>query len=220
MKINSITVILVDDHPLVKQGIRKTLEKSDIEIIGESEDADGALRTVSEKSPDILIADISLKGSSSGIDLVKALNKHYPEVKTLILSMHNEPRYIENAIKAGARGYVTKREPLTNVLDAIKTIMAGNTYISPEVSGKVINKLLHVSTNGNGTTHDIFTDRELEVFKMIGTGFTAGEIARELTMSVNTVESHKKNIKRKLDLEKGSELLKVAIKWVHEHNKQ
>jgi len=205
--------MLVDDHPLVRQGIKKILEQEpDIEVISEVASADEALATLSHHDPHILIIDISIEGKTDGIELVKILKKDSYNVKTLMLSMHDEAAYIERAMKAGADGYVAKKDPSSFIIDAVRTILNGDMYLSTSVSGKVINKLMNVSRN---KTEDYkgLSERELEIFSLIGQGFVTGEIAKELGLSVNTVESHRRHIKEKLSLEKGSDILKAAIEY-------
>lgn len=210
-----IRVMIIDDHPLVRQGIAKVLEKEpDMEVVAESGNANEAINLIARNEPAFIIADISLEGEVNGIDLVKAVRERFPSIKVLVLSMFDEAIYAERAIRAGARGYMTKKEAPTNVAGAIRAIMKGELYLTGGISGRIIDKLLHSSGDSTQTPVDILTDREFEIFQLLGNGFGTGEIARRLNLSVNTVESHRKKIKDKLGIKKGPELVKSAVQWV------
>ncbi len=211
--------MLIDDHPLVRQGLKKVFDKeSDFYVCAEASNAESAIKSLSEVLPDIVIIDVSLKEDIDGIDLIGVIKKRFGNIKILVLSMHDEVIYVERAIRAGAKGYVTKNDPLDIVSDAIKAVISGDIYISASITGKFIKKLISTPENHvNNNIHDSsepLTNRELEVFNLIGRGYATGEIARELNISVNTVESHRRHIKEKLGIQKGTDILKFAIQWI------
>lgn len=210
-----IRVMIIDDHPLVRQGITKILEKEqDMEVVAETGNAHDAINLIARHEPDFIIADISLEGEVNGIDLVKAVRERFGNIRVLVLSMFDEAIYAERAIRAGARGYMTKKEAPNNVASAIRGIMRGDLYLTGGISGRIIDKLLHSTSDSNQTPVDLLTDREFEIFQLLGNGFGTGEIARRLNLSVNTIESHRKKIKDKLGIKKGPELVKSAVQWV------
>ncbi|MFC1670532.1 response regulator [Spirochaetota bacterium] len=209
-----VNIIIVDDHPLVRQGMTKVIEKEEnLNVIHEAGNAEEALKLISKNEPDLAIIDISLETEASGIDLVKALRDRYSKIKTMVLSMHDENIYAERALRAGARGYVTKKEGPAVIVDAIKAVMDGELYLSSRMSAKIIDKLLHVKDRESESLPDLLSDREFEVFQMIGKGMGTGDIAKKLNLSVNTIESHRKKIKLKLGIEKASELVKYSVEW-------
>ncbi|HSV96486.1 MAG TPA: response regulator transcription factor [Spirochaetota bacterium] len=213
---DAIKIVIVDDHPIVRQGIKKVIEKeSDMIVCGEAGGTNEAISVIAREKPDIVVADISLYGGSSGLDLVRAIQARFSDVKSLVLSMHEESLYAERAIRAGARGYITKNEGPANIVYALRSVLKGDIYLSGAISTRLISKLFH--GNQPKSQHSIIetlTNRELEIFQQIGNGFTTGEIARQLNLSPHTIEAHRKNIKDKLGLTSGSELNKQAIHWV------
>ena len=222
MRDGKIRIILVDDHPVVRGGIAKFLEKEkDIEICGEADNASEAIKLINLLNPHIVIVDITLKDEIDGIELIKIIKSRFPEVFTLCLSMFEESVYAERAIRAGAKGYVQKSTNPQNVIVAIRRILDGKLYLSEDISDTIISKLLHGRTVENvDNPADILTDREFQIFLLVGNGFGAKEIAVKMDISVNTVESHKKNIKDKLDIENTAELNRYAIQWVIRYEKK
>jgi DNA-binding NarL/FixJ family response regulator len=215
-----IKIIIVDDHPLVRQGMKKVIEKEqDLTVINEAGSAEEAIRLISQEEPELAIVDISLESEASGIDLIKALRDRYARIKTLVLSMHDENVYAERALRAGARGYVAKKEAPAVIIEAIRTVMKGELYLSGRISMKIIDRLFQGKDTGAESLPEILSDRELEIFRMIGNGMGTGEIAKKLNISVNTIESHRKKIKDKLGIQKGSELVKAAVQWAVSQNK-
>ncbi len=205
-------IILVDDHELIRQGIKRTIDdQQDMDVCAEAEDSSTALILIEKKQPNLVILDISLQEEITGLQLLKIIHEKFPAVKVLMLSMHDETSYIESAIKNGAQGYITKNDSLDIMLEAIRSVVSGSMYLSPVISGKVLNKLINKKPTSE--TFDTLTTRETEVFLLIGQGYVTSEIANELNMSVNTVESHRRNIKDKLGIKKGPELLKKAIQY-------
>jgi len=213
-------IIIVDDHPLVRQGMKKVIEKEQgLTVINEAGSAEEAIRCINQVEPDLAIVDISMESETSGIDLIKAMRDRFPAIKVLVLSMHDENIYAERALRAGARGYVAKKEAPAVIIQAIRTVMGGELYLSGRISMKIIDRLFQGKDSGAESLPDILSDRELEIFRMIGGGMSTGDIAKKLNISVNTIESHRKKIKDKLGIQKGPELVKVAVQWVVSQNK-
>jgi DNA-binding NarL/FixJ family response regulator len=206
-------ILVVDDHPIVRQGLALMLNReADLVVCGEAEDANGAMLVVTSAHPDVLILDISLNGPD-GLDLLKTIRTTHPTLPVLILSMHDESIYAERALRAGANGYIMKQEAKEKVLVAVRRILNGEIY----VSDRVANKLLKHYITGSGTLRNSsiadLSDRELEVFRLIGEGHSTRQIAEELHISVKTVESYQAHIKEKLSLRSSRELMQHAIQW-------
>ncbi len=206
-------VFVVDDHPIVRQGLMLMINaESDLMVCGEAEEAQSALQAIVESSPDILIVDISLNGPD-GLELVKHVRALLPEIPILVLSMHDEATYAERALRARANGYIMKQEATEKVLIAIRRILSGGIYLSDRMA----NKLLQQHVGGSAATGQSriteLSDRELEVFRLIGDGHATRQIAEELHLSVKTVETYQAHIKEKLLLRTGRELVQHAIFW-------
>lgn len=205
---------IVDDHPIVRQGIAQLINReADLEVCAEAGSAEDALEAIAADPPDMVIIDISLSGIS-GIELTKTLKKRYPQVRVLVISMHDETLHAERALRAGAKGYIMKQEATDNILTAIRRIKAGDFYLSDAMQARIFNRL---ADNGEGISSSPvadLSDRELEIFRLIGMGLGTGEIARKLNRSVKTVEAHRANIKDKLDIRSAPELVRFAVQWV------
>src|ERR1700728_245758 len=207
------TVFVVDDHPLLRQGLAMLINReSDLMVCGEAEEAPTAMKALAAARPDIVIADISLNGPD-GLDLLKNLRILYPDLPVLILSMHDESIYAERALRARANGYIMKQEATEKVLVAVRRILDGEIYLSDRIA----NKMLKHYITGSGTLRNSsiadLSDRELEVFRLIGEGHGTRQIAEELHLSVKTVESYQAHIKEKLSLRSARELMQHAIQW-------
>jgi DNA-binding NarL/FixJ family response regulator len=205
------TVFIVDDHPLLRQGLALLVNRErDLVVCGEAEEAQTAMREITAQRPDILIADISLNGLD-GLDLLKNLRMLFPTLPVLILSMHDESIYAERALRARANGYIMKQEATEKVLVAVRRILGGDIYLSDRMA----NKLQHQYSSGAiGEMHSrlsTLSDRELQVFRLIGEGRTTRQIAEKLHLSVKTVETYQAHIKDKLSLHSGRELVQHAI---------
>jgi DNA-binding NarL/FixJ family response regulator len=210
-----IKILIVEDHPLMRQGIKRMIEKEpDLAVIAEADNINDAIKILADHDHDIAIVDITLDGELSGIDLIKNITKRKIKTRILVLSMHSEILYIERAIKAGAHGYLTKNEAPQILIEAIRSVYSGETYISNKISGKMINKLLHNDSDSEMIDIEKMSNREIEIFELIGKGCKTGEIAKKLNLSTNTIESHRKNIIEKLNFENGNDLVKHAIHWV------
>ncbi len=208
------SVFLVDDHPVVREGIGRLIDREpDLSVCGEAEDVPGAIEGIERTRPDVVIVDLSLKGSS-GLDLIMDIKARWPEMRMLVLSMFDEAYYAERVLRVGAMGYVMKQEPPRTVLDAIRQVMKGEVFVSEQVSSRMLQGLVHTSGDSFTSSLDRLSDREMQVFRMIGEGLTYQEIAEGLSLSVKTVESHVERIKEKLSIRSGRELLMRAVKWV------
>jgi DNA-binding NarL/FixJ family response regulator len=206
-------ILVVDDHPIVRQGLALMINREpDLVVCGEAEEATGAMHVLASSHPDVLIVDISLNGPD-GIDLLKNIRISYPTLPVLILSMHDEMVYAERALRAGANGYIMKQEATENVLVAVRRIVSGEIYVSTRIA----NQMLKHYITGSGTLRNSsiadLSDRELEVFRLIGEGHGTRQIAEELHLSVKTVESYQAHIKEKLSLRSARELMQHAIRW-------
>lgn len=213
------SIMIVDDHPIVANGIQQLIDREpDMKVIQSVQDAESTIKFIDKTQPDLLIVDISLKGSTNGIDLIKGLKKRYPKIKTLVLSMHEENLYAERAIKAGAKGYIMKNDLTDNIVKAIRSILEGNLYLSDAITSKLLNSMVNEEEEKDDDT-DIkkLSDREFEVFQLISQGIKTSDIAKEINISVKTVEAHKLRIKNKLNLKNSSELNKYAIEWRHKN---
>jgi DNA-binding NarL/FixJ family response regulator len=205
-------ILLVDDHPLLRQGIAQLVnEQSDLLICGEAEDCASAFAAAERLNPDLAVIDISLKGQS-GLELIKDLKARFPAMAILVLSMHDESLYAERALRAGARGYIMKREASLKVLDAIRYILNGGVYVSGNVTAAILNRASGRSSTSSAAMTDVLSDRELEILTLIGNGYGSKQIASQLHISIKTVESHRANIKLKLDLGSSQDLLQFAIR--------
>jgi DNA-binding NarL/FixJ family response regulator len=206
-------VFLVDDHPLVREHLTALLQlQPDLEVCGEAADAPEALECIRREQPDLVVLDISLK-RSHGLELLKQLKESQPKVAVLILSMHDELLYAERALRAGARGYITKEEASTKVLSAIRKVLSGEVYLSERMAARMMKKMVGGAPSKVGSPLEVLTDRELEIFQMIGRGLGTKQIADELRLGIKTVESYRARIKDKLQLADGNELLQQAIHW-------
>lgn len=210
----AIRVIVVDDHPVVREGLALLIgQEADLAYCGDAECASDALKLMAEANPDLAIVDISLR-DSSGIELIKDIRVRFPEVMVLVLSMHDESFYAERVLRAGARGYVTKDEAIDKVVTAIRRILTGEIYLSDKMSSKMLCKLVEARAGASGMSVECLSDRELQVFELIGQGMGTRNIAQTLHLSTKTIESHRERIKKKLKLGNASELLQHAIQWV------
>ncbi|MGA2749511.1 MAG: response regulator transcription factor [Verrucomicrobiota bacterium] len=208
-------VFLVDDHPLVREWLTQLIEReNDMIVCGEAEDTHEALEKIEATKPDIVIADISLK-STHGLELVKDLQARLPSLPVLVLSMHDESLYAERVLRAGAKGYITKQEATKRILLAIRQVLDGQIYISEKMASRMVHKMVLGRAHEEKSPIERLTDRELEVFQLIGRGQGTRRIAAELHLGIKTVESYRARIKEKLKLEDGTQLLQHAVQWVH-----
>ncbi len=207
-------VLIVDDHPVTRQGLKGLiLQSTDLEVCGEAATVQAALECVAHLHPNVAIVDISLKGES-GIDLIKDIRARYPDLPVLTLSMHDEAIYAEEVLRAGALGYSTKEEAAGNLLNGIRQVLSGQVFLSERMSAKMLSKTVGRRAEAPGLSIDRLSEREMEVFQLIGQGLTTRKIAESLQVSTKTVESHRASIKQKLQLDSATELAQHAIHWM------
>lgn len=208
-----IRVFLVDDHPIVRDGLKTLIERrDDLSVCGEAEDAAGALKAIRQTDPDMVITDITLK-DSDGLELTKEIKARYPDMPVIVLSIHEESTYCERALRAGAQGYLMKEVASENVIEAIRQVWNGEIYVSATMAKRFLHKMVGGKTQEIQSSIETLSDRELEIFKLIGQGFKASQIAERLYLSVKTIETYRGRIKEKLDLADASDLLRYAIRW-------
>jgi DNA-binding NarL/FixJ family response regulator len=206
-------IFIVDDHPIVREGLSLMMNREpDMMVCGEAEEATGALQAITVAKPDFLIVDISLSGPD-GLDLLKSIRARYPSMPVLMLSMHDESIYAERALRAGANGYIMKQEATEKVLVAVRQILAQKVYVSDRIANRMLQQYIKGSVTERQSPIAELSDRELEVFRLIGEGHGTRKIAEELHLSVKTVESYQAHIKEKLSLKNGRELVQRAIQW-------
>jgi DNA-binding NarL/FixJ family response regulator len=206
-------VFLVDDHPIVRQGLTQLInQEPDMIVCGEAEEAHSVPDALATLLPDILILDISLNGPD-GLDLLKLIRTTDGELPILVLSMHDESLYAERALRAGANGYIMKQEATEKVLDAVRRILRHELYVSDRVNNRILQQLVARPSGNRKISLDCLSDRELEVFCLIGQGHGTREIADTLHLSIKTVESYQAHIKEKLGLAGGRALMQRAIEW-------
>ena len=206
-------VLLVDDHPIVRQGLALLIDREpDLSVCGEAEGAHAAFHAIETLRPDLVVLDISLSGPD-GLDVLKEIRVKTENLPVLILSMHDESIYAERAMRAGANGYIMKQEATEKVLVALRRILAGEIYVSDRIANKMLKHYITGSSTIRQSSIADLSDRELEVFRLIGEGHGTRQIAEELHLSVKTVESYQAHIKEKLSLRSARELMQHAIQW-------
>lgn len=207
-------VLVVDDHPIVRQGLTLLInQEKDLVVCGEAEEAEGLPGMIATLRPDIVVLDITLRGPD-GIDVLKSLRLDHPDLPVLVLSMHDEALYGERALRAGANGYVMKQEATETVLVALRRIMRGEIHVSPRIANRIAENMSpQVQSKTRAPSVEDLTERELEVFRLIGAGHGTRRIASLLEVSVKTIESHQAHIKEKLGLGDARALIQRAIEW-------
>src|SRR5215475_13547819 len=214
VKDNRTRILLVDDHAVVRFGIAQLINRqNDLVVCGEEEDASRAMSAIAKLKPDLVIADISLK-DSSGLELMRNIKAQYPGLPVLVVSVHDESIYAEIAFRAGALGYLMKEEALEKILTAIRRVLDGAIYVSDRLAAKMLQQQIRGQTTINESPVKSLSDRELEVFQLIGQWKTTRDIADELHLSVKTIEYYREQIKRKLNLKNAAELTQRATSWV------
>ncbi len=211
-------IVIVDDHPIVRQGLSDLINREkDLVVCAQAEDTSQAIKAIKTMDPDMVIVDISLK-EGSGLELIKDIKFKFDVLPMLVLSMHPEFLYAERALRAGAKGYIMKQEPNKEVIGAIRKILDGALYLSDKMMQKLVYKLVDVEAEAGQSLSDRLSDRELEVFSLLGQGNGTRQIADKLHLSVKTIETYRSHIKEKLNFESGSELLHHAFLWVSSKN--
>jgi DNA-binding NarL/FixJ family response regulator len=211
-----IKIMIIDDHPLMRCGIVARLEQErDMQVCAEADSVASALAAVAKTAPDVAIVDLALK-DSHGLDLIKELRKRRPAVKVLVLSAYSEALYGERVLRLGALGFINKQQAQTSLVNAVRCVAAGKRYVSDQLAQRLVERAL----GGRGSASldvEALSDRELQVFELIGDGVGTRAIAERLDLSVHTIETYRENIRAKLDLRNGSELVQHAVRWVMEH---
>jgi DNA-binding NarL/FixJ family response regulator len=211
---NKATVVIVEDHPMFRERLGHLITKAGMTVVGHADNIRNGLEVIRTTHPSVAVVDISLKGSN-GLELLKDLRAHELTVPVLILSMHDETLYAERAFRAGARGYITKDEASTQIMQAIRQVLEGEIYLKPRFMYALMDKVMG-RKNGALPPSALLADRELEVFELIGRGLTTREIGTQLRLGVTTVDTYKGRIKQKLQLENSSRLRMAAARWLQE----
>ncbi len=207
-------ILIVDDHPLLRQGVAGLIDREpDLYVCGEAPSAAAALQAVRSLRPDLALVDISL-GGRSGLELIKDLKIQHETLPVLVLSMHDESLYAERVLRAGAQGYITKKDGGKALLNAIREVLGGRVYLSEQMSTKLLQNLAGKRPGKTASPLESLTDREFEVFQLIGEGRSSRLIAETLNVSIKTVEAHRANMKAKLKLKAGTDLVHYAVRWV------
>jgi DNA-binding NarL/FixJ family response regulator len=210
-------ILLVDDHPIVRDGFADMINhEPDLTVCAIAEDRGGAIQAIETTAPNLAVIDLTLK-NSSGMELIKDIHVRWPGLLILVVSMHNENLYAERVLRAGARGYITKQQATRDILQAIRRVLGGAVYLSEKTGAAVLARIAAKPRADSDAILDLLTDRELQVFELIGQGFSTREIAVQLQINTKTVESYRLRVKEKLNLETSSDLLKLAIRWKQDH---
>jgi DNA-binding NarL/FixJ family response regulator len=209
-------VFLVDDHPITREGLARLINhEADMEVCGQVGTAAKAVAEIELSKPDLVVVDVSLTNGASGLELIKDLAARHPHLRMLTLSTHDEVLYAERALRAGAKGYVMKQEATPKVMAAIRQVLGGGVYLSETMNNRVLHRMTQPGAAPTATEIEQLSDRELEVYRLIGRGRGTRQIADELHLSMSTVETYRTHIKDKLHLASAPELVRRAVEWVH-----
>lgn len=209
-------VLIVDDHPIFRMGMAELLnQEEDFHVCGLAEDIAGARKMIQEQAFDLAIVDITLAGDN-GLDLVKEISARKMPLPILVLSMHDEQVWAERAIRAGARGYIMKKEASENVISALRNIRAGRIHVSARIMERLLDRLQMKSESPTSSRVDLLTDRELEVFRLLGTGLSTREIAERMKLGVKTIGTYRDRVKQKLGIKTAAELIRRAVLWTEQ----
>lgn len=215
---NKQSVLIVDDHPMMREGLAQLIDhESDLRVAGQADNAAQALQAVGELLPDLALVDISLP-DKNGIELIKDLQTLHPQLPVLVVSMHDETLYAERVLRAGARGYIMKQEGGKKLMEAIRHVLRGQVYVSEKMSAKILETFSGRRSDATKSAVECLSDREFEVFQLIGQGHGTRQIAQHLHLSIKTVEVHRANIKRKLELKSATDLVRYAVRWAEAQN--
>ena len=206
-----LTIAIVDDHPLVREGLAARISaQPDMEVCGEADDIESAMEMIVARRPALVIVDIALR-DGHGIDLIKRIVAAGINTRMLVVSAYDESLFAERALRAGALGYINKQELQGKVVEALRTVLRGERYLSTAMAQRLIAQAIGSKAAAGGT--EALTDRELQIFQLVGRGKSTREIANELNVSVHTIDSHREHIRAKLDLRSGTELIQRAVQW-------
>lgn len=210
-------ILVVDDHPLLREGMRNLIgEQDDLECCGEADSVADAKRVIEAKKPDLMLLDLRLKSGDS-LDFIKCMKVEVPELRILVISQHDEMVFAERALRAGASGYVMKENATDDILAAIRCVLSGELYFSRRVGAEVVRRSLLTKSESTRTGVERLSDRELQVFQLIGTNYSTREIAQQFNLSIKTIETYRENIKQKLGLRDAGELVRYAQNWTAEN---
>jgi DNA-binding NarL/FixJ family response regulator len=206
-------ILIVDDHPITRYGLTQLINhEPDLRVCGEAESAAQALTAIASARPDLVLADITMPGRS-GLEFIKDMQAQHPGVAVLVMSMHDENIYAERVLRAGGRGYIMKNEGGEKLLEAIRQVLQGQVYVSKNISAALLEVFTPHRSSGGETTPGALSDREFEVFQLIGQGLSSQQIGQRLNLSIKTVGTHRQHIKQKLKLRTGPELIRQAVRW-------
>jgi DNA-binding NarL/FixJ family response regulator len=211
-------ILITDDHPLVREGLKVRInDQPDMVVCGEAASVAESLQLLKTSRPDLVIVDIVL-AEGHGLDLIKQVKSRFPDVKMLVVTAADDVLYGERALRAGAHGYINKRECQEKIVEAIRVILAGQRYVGPELTQRLVESMVGGPGPATAERTARLSDRELEVFHLIGQGKTTTEIAKQLHLSVHTIDTHREKIRRKLGLSNATQLIRSAVQWVLEND--
>ena len=206
-------ILIVDDHPITRYGLTQLIShEPDLLVCGEAESAAQALAAIKSARPDLVLADLTMPGKS-GLEFIKDMQAQHPGVAVLVMSMHDENIYAERVLRAGGRGYIMKNEGGEKLLEAIRQVLQGRVYVSQSISTALLDVFTRHRSRVGDATPGVLSDREFEVFQLVGQGLSAQQIAQRLNLSVKTVGTHRQHIRQKLKLRTGPELIRQAVRW-------
>lgn len=211
-------IYIVDDHAMFRDGLKRLIDaEPDMVVSGDAPDAAGAMRELGDTKPDLVIVDLSLEGTS-GLDLIKNIKRDFEDLPVLVVSMHTESSYGDRALKAGAMGYVMKSEPAMTVLEAIRKVLSGDVHLSEKMATLLVSKFVQGESSQPPSPLEVLSDRELEVFRMLGQGKSTSEIAEEMHLAQPTVSTFKNRIKEKLKMKNSTETALYALQWFRQES--
>jgi len=207
-------VVVIDDHPIVRRGLSQLIDTmADMEVVGEAESHAEAMRILGDREADVVVVDLSL-GDSNGLELLSDIKTRFPDLKSIVFSIHDAELYAPRALRAGASGFVSKTQPCEDVVVAIRALSHGEIYVAPDIAQRILRRMSGGARSRADGGIELLSDRELQVFELVGQGKTTGEIAKSLHLSPKTVETHRQRIKGKLGIDSGTKLLIRAAQWV------
>jgi len=206
-------LLILDDHPMMREGLAQLINhESDLTVCGEAGTAQEAIELIAKQKPDLVLADISLP-DKSGLEVIKEIQTFHPGLEVLVISMHEESLYAQRVLRAGARGYIMKQEGGKKLMEAIRRVLGGHIYVSDKISATLLESFSAQSGKSKSPIEQL-SDREFEILQLLGQGKGTSDIAAHLRLSVKTVDAHRANIKRKLNLQTAAELMRYAVRWV------
>jgi DNA-binding NarL/FixJ family response regulator len=214
---NGARIFLIDDYPIIRYSLRQLLtEEKGFDVVGEAAGAADALSGIRATHPQLVVTDVSMS-EGDGMNLIKEIHTMWPNIKILIVSRHNDPTHAERALRAGANGYVTKEQATERIEEAVRSLLRDQIYLSPDLSDSLMQRALQSRNGLQSNPIDLLSDRELQVFELLGEGLSTRETSERLSLSIKTIETYRDNIKRKFSLRTGTELTHRAITWKMEH---